>query len=39
VAANVAAVFNRHALKKKGLALQNRRHDAIRVATIFLKVP
>jgi len=40
VAANVAAVFNRHAqyLKKRGLAVKNRRHDAITVATGFLKV-
>jgi hypothetical protein len=40
VAENAAAVFNGHAqcLKKKGLAVKNRRHDAITVATGFLKV-
>jgi hypothetical protein len=40
VAENVAADFNRHAqcLKMKGLAVKNRRHDAISVATGFLKV-
>jgi hypothetical protein len=40
VAANVAAVFNRHAqyLKNTGLADAIRRHDAITAATKLIKV-